>query len=226
MPEVQEAVEEILSSRERQSPAVFAAFGWWFIRLFLIDKAWTQTNIARMFDLNPSAANPLLGWAAWNTYLLTQSVYDETFELLRSQYQATVLALPELVDDQDLQNRPLGSLAVHLMIQYARGVLPLDEPNGMVQQFFQNSTAKMRSLAIMFIGQSIQNNDDLDAAIRNRLMKLWEWYWVNWGSTSDVFALAGYEFGTWFVTGAFDDAWCLQWLRKYSEVKPQVEPDT
>jgi hypothetical protein len=226
MPEVQAVLDGILENGNDQSPAVYAAFGWWFIRLYLIDKSWMKKNVGRIFKLDTAPGEPLFGWAAWNTYLLTQSVYDDTFELLRLQYQKTVEVLPDLVGDQDQRDRPLGSLAVHLMVMYARSILELDDANGIIQGFFAGASTKLRSHAMFSIGQSLQNSGDIGQPIRDRLMKLWDWYWANWGSSQDASSLSGYEFGTWFVSGAFDNKWALTQLSKFSEVTPLVEPDS
>jgi hypothetical protein len=219
VPEVRPILEQHVDPAMDGSPAVHSVFGRWFPWLVLIDADWTDANLDKLF---PSDVEASRFWtAAWDAYVLFSGIFDQSFQLLESQYGRAI----GRTANQGGPNQPRPSdvdtrLAEHLMVMYWRGRIDL-APGGLLDQFFASADDGLRAHAIGFVGRSLlesAHDDDgappseIPAEILDRLMGLWEaragaMDEIANGSTKELS-----EFGWWFASGVFEETWATNHL--------------
>lgn len=226
MPEVREMLEWQIEAPNRSFEAM-SIIGSKIGTLYRIDEQWLAENSDRLFNLpgieeSPPSAH---GWAAWNAFLVWMNPHVELYRIFRNQYacavdQAAIVEIPERS-----QREPMYRLGEHLVMLYGRGNLGMDDDDGLVRRFFNNSRPEIRRHAIGYVGQSLGTGDDIPDAVLDRFRALWEMYWSNVGIQDAEDRPEDWLFGTWFASGRFPDQWALEQLEQFVRVVPIPEPD-
>lgn len=222
-PEAAEVLERHLGGGD--SPAVRSEYGTAYVPLCWLDLGWASAQAAKIFTLDGNTRSH--GWAAWNSYLATNRAYDAVFVILRKTYeQAVSLVQPSLADDAS-RFHPLRHLAEHLVFMYGRGVLYEGDHEGLLHSFLRNASTSIRSHAIQTVGRSLEGpGERIPAAVIERFVSLWEWYWSTFVSSEERSKTEQYaDFGWWFVCGKFDVGWCFDRLEEVLQVAPMIEPE-
>ena len=217
MLEVRDVIDEHLNHDD--SLAIRSVYGRFFPWIVLLDKNWATTNLDKIFGDER-------GNAAWEAYLTFCPAYDETVNLLAMYYEHAVNKL-----DPSKQREPRGGkpdpdehLGEHLMAQYYRGHIPLND--GLLPRFFTQAPKHARNHAIEFLGRVLYTNKTpAPAPVRERLTRLWESRRDN-AKTSP----GGHEgeltaFGWWFSAGKLDTTWELNELRDVLLITHTIELD-
>jgi len=223
VPEAKAVLEKRLAPDCPDSPAVRSGYGTQFPRLWWLDAAWAREHAKNIFSLTGEKRRH--GWAAWNSYLVANRVYEAVFHTLREVYEEAVDQLNEGLTGEGQHFNPLHNLAEHMVVLCGRGALPIDDEDGLLQRFFHNSAPAIRAHAIESVGTSLRGAEKLPEGIISRFVSLWKWYWSEFGAgrpDAPPEQFAG--FGSWLACGKFEDEWCLNALADVVEVAPIIEP--
>ncbi len=223
MPEVRGVLEAHLDPANDPSLAIRAVYGQWFPWLVLLDRAWAAAQILRIF---PADRTDLRG-AAWETYIVFCRPYDNVFEVLEPEYSRAVERLGDTARSVGHHlGDPEAHLAEHLMVFYGRGKLTLDAPPNLLAGFFEKAPGLIRGRAIEFIGRSLRDEKgQIPAVVLQRFSALWERRIerARAGPGDSVDELA--NFGWWFVSKKFDEAWAIHQLGEALRLAKKAEPD-
>jgi hypothetical protein len=139
---------------DSENLVVAACYGWHFADLFLLDKAWVEKNLGRIFPEDP------VRWGAvWDAYICVDRIFYEQFHMLSQQYERAIDALdtPRGGEPPDWAER----LGGHLAVVYEAGELdPLD---GLFERFLRVAPDSSRAqVAWWFSGQLERAASDPD----------------------------------------------------------------
>lgn len=221
MPEVQAVLELHLDKRLEKSLTIRAIYGQRVPWLQLLDQDWARKNTARIFD----RTEPNFWHAAWDTYIGYASPYDNVFEWLYGEYAHAVEQIGKHRHFWADREAPDFSLAQHLMTFYWRGTL---NRNGtlLTGEFFRRASGSLRKHALNFIGRSLRNTETaVPSEILERMKKLWEDRVDAVTTSREAGTEELQEFGSWFVSGKFEDDWSIQQLLTALALSHRVELD-
>ena len=197
-------------AKERASAAVHAMFGNWLPWLVVLDEKWVEERLQVL--LPPGQDERWLFEPAWANYL-RHPCYDRVFDLLRPVYEMSVA---DLAPDEDFAESDISwqaGVARHLMAQYWRGRLALDEP--VLQTFYSNASPRLRAYTVEFIGRSLAKTDDLPTEIGERLMRLREARMASLTSQQDPEIAA---IGEWAVAVGLPEGWRIAQVTAAAQV--------
>ncbi len=219
-PEVQELLDQHLNSTIEPSPAVRSIYGVHLADLFNLDPAWLRRAIGRIF---PPEGETLLD-ASWRAFVLRSYVPTELLPLLRPLYERALSTLVQPTTDESREYR--NRLAQHIVLYYWHGVITLDDP--LLQGFFADAPPDVRGFAIAGTGHMLKTARQPDPDTLARLRELWNW---RLQSVKELPSLDNRraeleDFGYWFASERFDDAWVLDQLIATIQLAGEVEPDT
>jgi len=225
VPEAASLLDKYLQPGCPSSPAVRSEYGQSFPALCWLDQAWAQQHAAAIFTMRGDHAQH--GWAAWNSYLVANRVYDGVFRMLQSFYSHAVDNLERTLETTNARFNPVVKLAEHLIVLCGRGVLAVDQPDGLLCRFFCNAPAEAIAHAIETVGRSLKEEGDIPADVVQRFVRLWEWFWANMVEGQEEPAReAMSRFGWWLACGRFDDSWCLDQIVQITKLQPLLSPES
>lgn len=220
--EARKQLERHLDLKVDGSPAIRAVYGRWFPWLVLLDKAWAKRHAAVVFP----AESQILRDAAWNAYLAMCPVYNDTFEILKWQYEVSVEHLGPVVGAKDLW---LGNasehLGKHLLTLVGRGVLTWLSDNGLVNRYFHNAPGEVAANVVAFVGEQLSFRHSVSDLEVQHLMDFWEALRnsIGLGETDRTSILKA--FGAWFASGRFNEEWAHGQLMDVIQVCGGVTPE-
>src|SRR5690606_6207501 len=151
----------------------------------------------------------------------------EFLKLLTAQYSYAVDQAAIATDDVDGMRNPFGRLAEHIVLLYGRGDFgaKLDEAlktnDGLLRRLLLESSERLRTYAMTFIGRTLQNHDNkIEPDVLQRFMDLWDWYWQEIGREDAQKNPSSSAFGYWFSSGAFKVDWALDRLHQFVTAAP------
>ena len=208
------AIDAVLSHLERHldltlepSLAVHAVYGSYFQTLLTLDENWTREHIDDIYPEDPKLAR--VWGAAWNAHLQRPALSDGAWHVLRDQYRRAINELaPNPSGDWELAR--FHYLGRHLFTRYYFGGLVLDEPDHLIQRFYQHAPTDVAKQILAGIGHTILKETQPNHALVQRLVDFWHYRLSSVEQGSDPSELV--EFDGWFVSGKFDKAWSLQQL--------------
>jgi len=224
VPEAASLLDKYLQPGCPSSPAIRSEYGQSFPALCWLDQAWAQQHAAAIFAMRGDHAQH--GWAAWNSYLVANRVYDSVFHMLQSFYSYAVDRLERTLETTNARFNPVRGLAEHLIVLCGRGILAVDQSDGLLCRFFCNAPTDVRAHAIETVGRSLTGDDDVPPKVVERFVRLWEWFWVTLvdGQEEPAKEELG-AFGWWLVCGKFDDDWCLDQILQITTLQPALQPE-
>jgi hypothetical protein len=167
-----------------------------------------------------------LRYAAWEAYLLFCWPNKALFELLKNQYVQAVERVTEPLPEGTLDRNLRERLAEHLMVLYWQGTISRNDP--IIPNFYARAGESVRASATRFVGRCFYDEKGkIPSDVLNRCMSLWEWRLAAVRLHKDATANLGelIEFGWWFVSGKFDDQWCVTQLLEALTLTHRAEPD-
>jgi hypothetical protein len=224
MPEVVAVLESHLDPDTEPSVAIRAVFGRWLPWLVLLDVKWTKGAIGRIFPADRQLS--VLRSAAWDSYLLYSGVFDNVLDLLVSEYSTAIDRIEEAAASARTSEESNRRLAEHVVVFYLRGRLSLEEPQGLLLRFYGRAPAKLRKHALGLVGRTLQGDEKLDPPpeVRERMKRLWAWRLEQArGLPREDQITELPQFGWWFTSGRFPDAWALPELLKELHLTRKVE---
>jgi len=226
MPEIREMLQWQIAPENRSFEAM-SVIGSQIPLINWIDRQWLTENVDLLFQLEgieqtPSAAH---GWAAWNAFLVWVRAHIEYYRIFRPQFAYAVEEAAKVELTQRTREQPMYHLGEHLMILYGRGQLGLDDDEGLLRRFVENSNPDVRRHAIGFVGQLLKRDEKVPEDVAERFMTLWEIYWTGSGRSDAEEKPNTFLFGMWFSCGQFPEQWALDALEHFVEIAPTPEPD-
>ncbi|MBI1904002.1 MAG: hypothetical protein HYS13_23115 [Planctomycetia bacterium] len=228
LPEVRALLERRLTPDDPGGFSLRAAVGWHWTLLYVIDKKWLAQHAARICDIESSATDltRAYGWAAWNSFLTSADPHIEHYRLLKSQFSYAVDQAASIAVEDDVKDGPFHRLGEHLVLLRARGQLPLDADNGIVERFLTKAAVPFRTHAMEFVGVTLwRERPKLKTDFEKRLTDLWDWYWERIGRVDAESNPRSRAFAFWFASTVFDEKWSLARLERFVRVVPKPEPD-
>lgn len=224
MLEVRDVLDKHLDVARDPSLAVRSVYGQWFPWLVLLDKSWARGSVWRIFPSGESEKR--YQDAAWETYVIFCSPYDEVFEVLRDQYLVAVECVGTPREERRQLDDPDPHLAEHLMTFYWRGKLNFGDPDGILSEFWRKAPDPIRGHALSFIGRQLdQGKDTVPPQPLQRLKALWEGRLAaaKKSATPDNYIAEMSAFGWWFASGQFEDVWAIKQLDEALKIAGEVE---
>jgi hypothetical protein len=222
MPEVRQVLADHLDPKVDPSLAIRSVYGRWLPWLQLIDRAWTDSNLSRIFPTAEEMRD--MRDSAWTAYVVHCDVYNDVFELLRAEYLHEVDEIGKHAYVRSHLGHPDERLAAHLMTMYWRGKLPIND--ALLQHFYLRAPDKLRGYAVEFVGRSLRNDTgDVVAEILERLRELWASRLSAARAVGAPYVEELSRFGWWFVSKKFDDNWAIAQLAEALQLVKKIEPD-
>lgn len=220
MPEVREVLDRHLDPWVDPSPAIRSVYGKFLPWLILLDRAWVRANLPRIFPEDP--AHAALRDAAWETYIVFCQPYNDTFAVLREQYECAVERLGTRGASAHRTADPEERLSEHLVVFYWRGKTRLDDPP--LARFYASAEEQLRRHVIEFVGRSLGNTEgELEEEVRALLVQLWARR-VEAAQQSGAHGEL-VPFGWWFASGKFAEGSAIEPLLAVLRVTKRIDPD-
>ena len=225
MPEVCEVLDYHLEMVNDPALSIRAVYGQWFPWLSLLDNDWAAKSADRIFPAEETLSD--FWFAAWQTYVVFCAPYDSVFDILQKEYHRAVDRIGQQTKWKMIPGNPDRRLVEHIITLYWRGKIELNEPEGLLTRLLNKAPDNLRGHAIGFIGRSLCNTKEpVPGLIIERLKDFWSLrlsVHKNAETSSRGDELS--EFGWWFISGKFDDAWSVANLREALSITGLVEPD-
>ncbi len=225
MQEVRTMLERHLDVSKDPSIAIRAVYGQWFPWLVLLDSSWSAEQIFNIFPLDNLSEKYF--YAAWNTYVVYCSVYDNVFELLTDQYKYAVKQIDIQGSGHSIYDAD-RHLAEHVMTLYWRGKLSGEETRVIFDQFWEKADPELRGDAVEYVGRSLYDyKQTVLPEILDRLKLFWEERLAaaKESAEHDKYKYEMREFGWWFASGVYDDCWALAQLIEAIRIAGKIEPE-
>jgi len=158
-------VRERLDTAQEKSCSVRSVCGEWLPWLVELDRKWVLEHLAHFF---PSGA---FGDAVWFVYLDRNRVFKITFEVLLTQYAASI----KQFRDDPPQSNVAHRLAEHLIFAHFFSFFSQIE-GSVIEEFFQVSVGELRRHAVRYLA-SICTADFAKEEQLLRARQLWESCW-------------------------------------------------
>jgi hypothetical protein len=209
MPEVEEALDYHLDIEQEPSLAIRSVYGQWFPWLALVDEKWSRISATKIFSDEGQQDGRYFN-AAWDTYVVYCEPYNSVFETLKDEYRKAIerIGLPSTVKKP--LKEPEACLAEHLITFYWRKIVNINEPDQLIERFYQKASDVLAAHTLEFVGSCLQNTEgDVPQPILERFMEFWIWRLgeIKKNPSSHGKELAA--FSRWFISSKFDDAWSL-----------------
>jgi hypothetical protein len=220
MAEVLEVLEKHLIRNYDPSLSIHAVYGWRFPNLAYIDRKWAEANKAQIFPMNME--NRQYWNAAWNACIGFNQPNTSLFQDLFAEYQYSISSLETITMKSVWGNNPIERLVEHLILYYAWN--ELDLRSEMMNAFWNQSNPGLRSHAINFIGKVDKNTPP---EIITRFKLLWEnrLLVVSKADDKKPYIEELKAFGWLFVSGVYDNEWCLDQLDKVLPITGEIDYD-
>ena len=168
-PEVIRVLDAHLDPAVDDSPSARSVYGRYFPWLVVIDEDWAEHIVPRVLPRDPNQRE--LRDAAWESYLAWCAAYDSCFRILRDEY---LIASRENESAPrwewlGFRHTPRVGLGMHVVVFYLRGLIGVDEANGLLAAFFGASLPKTRSEVLAAIGRASGSSGELNNEVAQRL---------------------------------------------------------
>jgi hypothetical protein len=122
--------------------------------------------------------------------------------------------------------KPDDCLGEHLVIYYWLDKIQIDGNDELIREFFARAFDRARAHLMWFVGRSASEwEETVPAGVYDRLRALFEYRLAAARSapTAATFERELANFGFWFVSGKFDERWCLDTLLSVLKLAGKVE---
>ena len=224
MPEVRTVLETHLDTTKEPTRTIRSVYGDHLNLAAWLDRGWVLANLANIFPLAPDAQ--MFFRAAWNSFVLYGRPNASLMPALVPYYQKAENALSEKAPKHAVRS-PSECLGEHLMVYYWRGAIDLESDDCLLSTFFASAPSEVRGHAMWFVGTNVAGwTDQPPTQIFLRLQNLFEMRLKD-AATSDspgTFRQELANFGHWFISEKFDDAWSVGTLIRALRIAKKAEP--
>ena len=203
LPEVFDLLGKHLDPAVDDSVAVREMFGMQFSLLSWLDGKWLESQLHALFPQKPFK---VLDKFAWNSFIRFSNPISQMLPAMRFRYERAINSLDVKATAIDDSERALGN---HLMRFVAAGTIGIDDP--LLKLFFSKASVALRAQVVGDVGWHLgRQKDELDAAVRDRLMAFWGYRLsacLSEGASSKREMAA---FGWWIHSKKFPDSWAIE----------------
>ena len=220
MPEVRDVLDFHLNSENDPCVTIRAVYGLHLPWLQLLDPQWVEENTGRILPHNELP----LWHAVWDTYVCSCQPFDNVFAWLHDEYAFAIEQVGTHNHNWANSKAADHSLAHHLMLLYSRGLL--DAHRDLIAPFYRRADQKLRREALHFVGWTLRSGKEpLSEAVSQRLKLLLNTRISASKEPGSLRTEELEEYGWWFVSGKFDDAWSIAKLLEILQLVGWVVPD-
>ena len=223
MPEVREVLDRHLDTSHEPTLTIRSVYGQDLSFLAGLDWEWFRANVERILPLGQNDSAYFN--AAWESFVVFNQPYDTLLRELVPAYRKAIadINVPRMMQSP---GSPDDSLADHLMAYYWRNQLKFDGEDGLLEYFYTRASDALRGHAMWFIGRSAPGwNEDAPPEVFERLRGLMDRR-LRMAEQSD--SPAGFvrelaNFGWWFTSDKFGEAWSIQSLLKVLRLTKKID---
>lgn len=177
----------------------------------LLNGNWLAQNLKHIF------VDDDIPWAAaWGAYVTTCNPYERNFTILRNEYFRAVNAIAtyDIGATTHTSTHYIEHLIWHIMAFYERGLLNLNEPEGLLQLFYQIAPDKLCAYAIQNVGQGLKKaTEPISEETLLRLYELWQYRLEQAQLAPQAHEAELLAFSWWFVSGKLDPKWSIEQMK-------------
>lgn len=223
IPEVKEVLEGSLNPENEPTETIRAVFGQWLPQLIVIDKEWVKKNLSKLLPENKELK--YLKNAFWETYLKTNRLYTDVYQVLKKQYREAVVTLPKIEGKKDILNRADMKLAEHIILLFIWEKIRISDENDLLVLFFENASPKLRKYALNYIGRSLESEKKINPEFIKKAKELWEWRLeiLKSKDNEEESSIELASFYLWINTGRIENEWWIKHLKELLNIKINIE---
>ncbi|MCF7825622.1 MAG: hypothetical protein K9N29_03140 [Candidatus Marinimicrobia bacterium] len=212
--EVGELLSHRLDTKIEPTLTIRSVYGRWLPYLITWDQDWSVKNLPLM--LPKDAENQKYRDIAWATYVVYNRPYNNVYPILAEEYNFALTRLGKVDINLPGARSVDESLAQHILIFYARGIIDL-AIDGLVAEFYRHSSPELRRYFIEYAGELLASIHTQDMA--DKFTELWEW-WTNQYKESNGYNESAIDlpaFGKWLVKSPLSAEWILKQIGELME---------
>ncbi len=171
-PEVLNALHSAVVEAPDPSVAVASTLGHNLVGMFAMLPDWTRSNITSILGSDPVNLSDR-ETAAWETYLLHNTLYDSVYRVLAPYYYSAVERLSGDDAEGDRDGSPNEHLVAHIVALVARGADDLADEAGLANSVLRVGTPRLVGSMIGYAGRSLSAHVT-PADMQARLISLFE----------------------------------------------------
>jgi hypothetical protein len=227
MREVAQVLVKHLDPTHERTLTIRSIYGMWFTQLTWLDRKWTKKHASRIFPRSDRQRR--LRDAAWEAYIAFSEAYGLAFGILRSEYRRSVEEINQIDPNRPrpFPTSPAGRLCEHLMVLYWQGEIAFEDPDRLLDLFFEKAPDQLRGYAIESIGRWLRHSpSSVPPEVLERLSALWTRR-LSAAQSASVPSAHSNElaaFGWWFSSGKFEDRWALTQMGNVLVLIGKIEP--
>lgn len=154
---VHELLERHLDPATEETEAIHSVYGEWFPFLLDLDHPWAAGHVEEIFPLDGEQQRR--GQVAWDSYVLHNRAWPDTFAFLGPQYEAAIERfVAAAVDDGHEAEDRREALLGHLLGLYVQGAVTLDD--AVLGRFLDGAPLAPRARLLELIGHDLTNAED------------------------------------------------------------------
>jgi hypothetical protein len=162
------------------------------------------------FIFPTESAHTALRMSAWEAYLVFSRPYDSCLRVLRSQYARASVEdeVPPRWTWHGL-HAPRVGLGEHLLAYFWRGLLNIDDSDGLLRAFFAGASPDVRARSLAAVGSRLSRTVEVDPVMAARLMELWQWRHSEVGAANRAELHELQSYAWWLECECFPVIWRL-----------------
>jgi hypothetical protein len=179
-----------------------------FTTLFVLDPTRAIATASILFPSRATRSDERRRF--WAVFLKENRPTIDVFGGLRAYYELAVDLLG------DTPSEEAGDLGEHLTMLAAWNAFDFIQPDSPLARYVAGASAATRRTVLATVGGTLyRSREPLEAALVQRLRRLWEWWAQRTSHSSQREEVAA--FGWWFASGVFDTEWSLTTLGEVME---------
>ena len=202
IPEVQKILELCLADASLPTLSVYGRYAPWLV---LVDIKWFAKYQSIIF---PEDEIKWIG--VWNGYMHCPP-FDRMLSVLKIQYERAIHLICTQVSIDSIQENTIR----HLVMFYMRGLLNLDDVDGLLSKFYQVASPSCQGEVVRLIGHLIEDSEQIPPTeVLDWVKNLWLWRFEIAKLAPKAHELELLGFSWWFTSAKFQPAWLLEQLEK------------
>jgi len=222
MPEVREILDRHLDISREPTLTIRSVYGQHLSFLAGLDLEWFRANVGRILPLGQNDSAYFN--AAWESFVVFNQPHDTLLRELMPAYRKAIadINMPRMIRSPA---SPDESLANHMMAYYWRSHLTF-ESDRLLEDFYTSAPDSLRGHAMWFIGRSASGWDEAaPPEVFERLRSLMEQRLTaaEQSVSPSAFTRELANFGWWFTSGKFGEAWSIATLLRALRLTKKTE---
>ena len=158
------------------TPPEYAILGKNYLSIYNLNKKWA---IAHKSDFFPQTQNKRQEWyAAFSSFTLCNGAIKQIFEILKDDFNFALQHLSDFKKHDLIARQPIDVFGERLFDYYLWEMFPLNGPESLLEQFYQQTDEKREIWANLFnnIGHRLSSTGkDLNQSMKDSVKKFFNW---------------------------------------------------